>query len=304
MSIPTWVDLNVPVLRALESGETLTVRQIRRRIIEDLQMTPEQINATHPSGQPVFVGRVSWSLSYLNRIDAINSPKRAHYEIAPLGKALLLKYPDRISEAVIRENAKPDDHWWKNRGKSKAEIIDETHDDHSESEKDPTEQIETGVQRIEEGVNSELLSRLLERDPEFFEDAVMALLLKMGYGGIHGSGRSTPRGKDGGIDGIINQDALGLHKVYIQAKRYNPENAVGRPIVQAFIGALSGTPGGGIFITTGRFSREARDFITRVNTPIVLVDGQELAELMIQHRVGVEVKQTFEIVGIDEDFFE
>ena len=157
---------------------------------------------------------------------------------------------------------------------------------------DPTEQVEQGVARINEEVASELLSRLVEQDPAFFEKAVVELLLAMGYGGVGGRGVTTDLTNDGGIDGVIDQDVLGLSKVYVQAKRYSPRgNSVQRPEVQGFVGALSGKADGGVFITTSRFSAGAVQWARTVPARIILIDGRRLAELMIEYGVGVQVER-------------
>ena len=147
------------------------------------------------------------------------------------------------------------------------------------------------------------MERLQGKDPSFFEHAVIELLLAMGYGGAHGRGTVTRLTHDGRIDGVIDQDALGLNKIYVQAKRYSGTNNVQRPEVQSFVGALTGKADGGLFITSGKFSTGARDYANNVPARIILVDGPRLAELMITYGVGVETKHTYTIVGIDEDFF-
>lgn len=151
----------------------------------------------------------------------------------------------------------------------------------------------------------ELLTRLHGNDPAFFEQAVLDLLIAMGYGGTDGAATRTQLSNDNGIDGIIDQDALGLSRVYIQAKRYAPDSSVGRPDIQGFVGALHGAQANqGVFITTGRFSSGAKAYADSVATRAVLIDGERLARLMIRYGVGVQVKRTIQIVEIDEDFFE
>jgi restriction system protein len=144
---------------------------------------------------------------------------------------------------------------------------------------------------------------LVQQDSDFFEQAVVDLLLAMGYGGIGGKGLTTSRSHDGGIDGIIDQDVLGLNKVYVQAKRYGVGNAVGRPDVQGFVGALTGKADGGLFITTSRFSPQAIEWADGIPSRIILIDGKRLTELMIEYGVGVQVQHTYRVVEIDEDFF-
>lgn len=303
MNLPSWEDFNVPVLATLLDGELLPIRELRQRVADDVGLTDEQRAIAMASGQLAYESRISWAASYLNRVDALERPQRAHYRITNKGRQLLQDHPNGISEAILREVANPDDQWWVPK-KGTGTIEDDTSPfESSDTSLDPTEQVEQGIARIHEDVGYGLLSRLQEREPEFFERAVVDLLLKMGYGGAHGRGTVTQLSNDGGIDGVIDQDALGLNKVYIQAKRYAPDNAVQRPAVQSFVGALSGKADGGLMITTGKFSKGAVEYARDVPARIILVDGQQLTKLMIRYGVGVEVKQTYSIVGIDEDFF-
>ena len=169
---------------------------------------------------------------------------------------------------------------------------------------DPVEQIEEGLARIHEAVAADLLQRLQGKDPAFFEAAVVKLLVAMGYGGADGTATVTQQSHDGGIDGVIDRDALGLDRAYVQAKRYASENAVQTPAVQAFVGALNGKASNGVFITTGRFSKGAVEYARTAQTRIILIYGQRLTDLMIRYGVGVQNQQTLHIVAVDEDFFE
>lgn len=303
MTLPTWEDFNVPVLRALLDGSLLPIRQIRQKVADTIGLAEEQRAIRMASGQYLYENRIAWAASYLNRVDALERPQRGQYQITEKGRQLLKDHPDRISEAILRQVANPDDQWWVPKKSPGTSTVNSDIEDDTETSLDPTEQVEQGIARIHEDVAYGLLSRLQDREPEFFERAVVELLLKMGYGGAHGRGSVTQLTNDGGIDGVIDQDALGLNRVYIQAKRYSPENAVLRPEVQSFVGALSGKADGGLMITTGRFSKGAVEYARDVPARIILVDGHQLAELMIRYGVGVEVKETYSIVGIDEDFF-
>ncbi len=173
-----------------------------------------------------------------------------------------------------------------------------------ETELDPVEQVSEGIARIQADVAADLLARLHAQAPTFFEKVVVDLLVAMGYGGAEGRATVTQASNDGGIDGVIDQDALGLNRVYVQAKRYALDSSVGRPEVQAFVGALSGRADGGVFITTARFSAGAQEYARTAHSRIILIDGPRLASLMIRYGVGVQVKQTLHIVEVDEDFFE
>lgn len=303
MDVPSWEEFNIWVLRVLRDGETLSLRELRRKVSLRMDLTEDQLTLTLSSGQAVVANRIGWSVSYLTRVDALERPRRGHYRIAVVGRQLLADHVERVTEADLRALAKPGDRWWVTKPKpddaaKNLETVDEV-----DTKLDPIEQVEQGINRIHEEIGHQLLSKLQEREPEFFEEAVVDLLLKMGYGGAHGRGQVTKFTRDGGIDGVIDQDALGLNKVYIQAKRYATDNVVQRPEVQSFAGALRGKADGGVFITTGRFTSGARDYVNTSPDRIILVDGQQLVTLMIRYGVGVEVQQTYTVVEVNEDYF-
>jgi restriction system protein len=298
---PTWEGFCVPVLTVLSDGNTRTLRELRRDVADLVGLTAEQRAETLASGQLRADNRIGWAASYLNRVDGLHRPSRGRYEITDFGRDLLTRHPAGITEGDLKAVAKEGDEWW--TGRSGGDGPAPSPVDDSETVLDPTEQVEQGVGRIHEEVASELLSRLVEQDPAFFEGAVVKLLLAMGYGGVGGRGVTTDLTNDGGIDGVIDQDVLGLSKVYVQAKRYSPQNAVQRPEVQGFVGALSGMADGGVFITTSRFSSGAVEWVRTVPARIILIDGRRLAELMIEYGVGVQVERTYRVVQIDEDFF-
>jgi restriction system protein len=300
-SMPTWEEFNVPVLTVLSDGATRTLRELRRDVAGAVGLTAEQRAETLASGQLRADNRIGWAASYLNRVDALHRPSRGRYEITDFGRELLQQHPDRITENDLKAVAKEGDEWWISRSTFDGEDSEQIED--TATVLDPTEQVEQGVARIHEEVASELLSRLIEQDPAFFEAAVVKLLLAMGYGGVGGRGVTTDLTHDGGIDGVIDQDVLGLSKVYVQAKRYSPNNAVQRPEVQGFVGALSGKADGGVLITTSRFSPGAVEWVRTVPARIILIDGQRLTQLMIEYGVGVQVERTYRVVKIDEDFF-
>lgn len=305
MAAPTWDQYMAPSLRVLLDGEIRRNRQIVEGAGNLLALTDEQRQLTIPSGQLQWVNRGTWALSYLTRARAIERTSRAHYRITDVGRKLLEEHPDRISEKDLRrlsgiENAP---HTWKAFPAPSTMPPPEVAA--VESVLDPQEQIESGITRIHADVADELLTRIHAQEPVFFEQAVLDLIMAMGYGGAEGSATRTQLAGDGGIDGIVDQDALGLSRIYIQAKRYAPDNIVGRPAIQAFVGALAGNQANqGVFITTSRFSMDARTYAESVPSRVVLIDGERLTRLMIRYGVGVQVKRSIQIVEIDEDFFE
>lgn len=302
-ALPTWNDFAIPVLQCLEDGSTLSKREIIDGVVLATGLADDQLGLTLPStGERVADNRIGWAISYLKRVQALDRPSRGHYMITDRGRLLLTERSAGLSESDFRELALPGDEWWikKRSVGGKSAVISESESDRL----DPREQVEQGIARIHADVAADLLSRLQQHEPAFFERAVVKLLVAMGYGGAEGRATVTPISGDGGIDGVIDRDALGLDRVYVQAKRYADDNPVGRPDIQRFVGALSGKASTGVFITTGRFSPAAVQYAEGAHTRVILIDGIRLADLMIRYGVGVQAKQVLAIVDIDEDFFE
>lgn len=304
MSVPTWDQYMAPSLRVLSDGEVHRTRHIVEASADLLGLTNEQRQIFIPSGQEQYRNRGNWALSYLARVGATERPTRGHHRITEIGRKLLADHPEGITEKHLRalsgdENAP---HTWKAfppKTPQTAAVVDE------DSVLEPEEQIASGLARINDDIADQLLTRIRAQEPVFFEQAVLDLLIAMGYGGAEGSATRTQLSSDGGIDGIVDQDALGLSRIYVQAKRYAADNIVGRPAIQAFVGALAGNQANqGVFITTSRYSTEAVSYAEQVPTRIVLIDGDRLARLMIRYGVGVQIKRTVQIVEVDEDFFE
>ena len=303
MTMPTWDGFMTPLLHVMDDGVERSLREIRAMTGAAAELTDFEMAEQLPSGQLTADNRIGWAASFLTRIDALERPRRGYYVITSLGKKLLADHPGGILESDIREFAKPDDKWWlakrtTSRADTEAVLIE------ADTSADPIEQIEQGIERIRGEVAATLRERLLANDPGFFETAVVRLLVAMGFGGADGRATVTQQSNDEGIDGIIDQDALGLNRVYIQAKRYAPDRTVGRPDLQAFVGALSGKADGGVFITTARFSNEARRYADGVPTRLILIDGTRLTNLMIRYGVGVQIRDSYDVVEVDEDFFE
>jgi restriction system protein len=302
--MPTWDEFMVPVLRVLADGGVRALREIRDATTAAVGLSDDQLAEESASGYSKATNRIGWAASYLSRVGALDRPARGRYVITDIGRRLLVTHSEGITEPALRALARDGDQWWvaKKSNTNPVPVIDDVV---TTSPLDPVEQIEEGIARINADVVADLLTRLHQRDPGFFEQAVLDLLMGMGYGGTEGRATRTQLSHDGGIDGIVDQDALGLSRIYVQAKRYALDATVGRPEVQAFVGALHGNQANqGVFITTGRFSSGARDYAGSVPTRVVLIDGQRLTALMIRYGVGVQVRQTVHIVEVDEDFFE
>nr|WP_200955918.1 restriction endonuclease [Oerskovia sp. Root918] len=301
--IPSWDECMIPVLRALGDQASRQRREVFELAADELGLAPEQRLEAGTASEAKYQNRVGWALSYLDRVGAVERPSRGIYRITVLGQTLAAKFPAGITEKELREYARDGDSWWVRKPSSKS-VVDGavTVED---TVLDPYEQIEVGVGRIHSDVGSELIKRLHAQDPSFFEQAVLDLLMAMGYGGAEGKATRTQLSNDGGIDGVIDQDALGLARIYVQAKRYAPDSSIDRPTIQAFVGALAGNSASqGVFITTARYTQGARAFAESVAARVVLIEGDRLARLMIKYGVGVQVKQTYDVVEIDEDFFE
>lgn len=305
MSAPKWDQYMIPSLRVLADGEVRRTREVVAAAADLLGVTAEQRAILIPSGQEQWVNRGNWALSYLARAGAVERPSRGRYRIAEIGRKLLIEHSEGMTEKDLR-NVPGYESPRTNRNAVKAPPIVEAEEVATEETAlDPDEQIAAGVSRITASVADELLSRIQGHEPEFFEQAVLDLLMAMGYGGAEGSASRTQLSRDGGIDGIIDQDALGLSRIYVQAKRYASDNTVGRPAIQEFVGALAGNAANqGVFITTSRFTADAQRYAEQVPTRVVLVDGERLTRLMIRYGVGVQIKHTIQIVEVDEDFFE
>lgn len=305
MAVPTWDEYMAPSLRVVLDGEVHRGRSIVEGAVELLGLTDEQLKITIPSGQEQWVNRGNWALSYLARAGALERTRRAHYRITETGRQLLKEHPDGITERHLRalsgnETAPNTFKAFPRPDGPEAAPVPE-----ADTALDPQEQIEWGIARIHADVADQLLTRIHAQEPVFFEQAVLDLLIAMGYGGAEGKATRTQLSNDGGIDGVVDQDALGLSRIYVQAKRYALDGNVCRPEIQAFVGALHGQQANqGVFITTSRFSSGARQYADSVPTRVVLIDGPRLAALMIRYGVGVQVSRTVKIVEVDEDFFE
>ncbi len=305
--MPTWDQFMAPVLTVMSDGAVRGIREIRTAAAHAERLTEAQLDEVLSSGQRKAENRIGWAVSYLTRVGALQRPTRGQYSITDGGRQLLAAHPHGITELDLRLLVRAGDEWWTQKGSSTRPLADahDLADNEVVATLDPVEQIEQGIARIQADIAADLLTRLHAQDPSFFEQAVLDLLIAMGYGGAEGRATRTQLTNDGGIDGVVDQDALGLSRIYVQAKRYNLDAVVGRPEIQAFVGALHGNQAGqGVFITTGRFTAGAQEYAKSVPTRIVLIDGARLAALMIRYGVGVQVKRTVHIVEVDEDFFE
>jgi restriction system protein len=301
--IPGWEAFILPTLSVMNDGVTRTRRDIHPLVAEKVGLTDGQRTRALASGQVVYANRIGWGLSLLTKVGALARPVKGSYAMTDAGRWLLARSPEGLSNRQVQDLGEDEQSPLRPYVASVSKRTTPDESDSLTSALTPTELIQEGMKRIHEEVAGELLDRLLEREPEFFEEAVVKLLLAMGYGGTNGRGTVTSLRNDGGIDGVIDQDILGLSRVYVQAKRYSATNGVQRPDIQAFVGALSGKADAGVFITTSRFSEGAVAYTHTIPTRVVLIDGERLANLMIQYGVGVQTTDSHHVVEVDEDLF-
>jgi restriction system protein len=303
VGVPDYESLMRPTLLALSDGGQHTRGQLKDAVAVATGMTEADLAEMLPSGKAtVFGSRVGWALTYMSQAGLAARPKRGVYVITDRGREVLNSYPERIDAKLLEQF--PEFVEFKERRNEKGEappavVLP------SVSTLSPTEAIERLVIEADDAVASELLDRVLGQSPAFLERLALRLLRAMGYGGREALLTHTGKPGDGGLDGVIRQDALGLDLVGVQAKRYDRDAAVQRPEMQAFVGALQGAQTSrGVFVTTGRFSSGARLFAEQVAMRLVLIDGTELTRLMVRYNVGVAVRERYELKAVDDDFFE
>ena len=290
-----------PLLDCASDGKEHASRGIVERLAVRFGLTDVERKQLLPSGnQEVFVNRVAWAKTHLKMAGLLDSPKRGYLNITPLGLNVLSEFPERIDLKVLRQQPG----YLEARGGTKSETQSKASSQDVEASQTPEEQIELASLALRNSLGSEILSKLRVSSPSFFENLVVELLVAMGYGGTRkDAGQAIGRSGDEGIDGIIKEDRLGLDTIYIQAKRWL--QTVGRPEIQKFAGALQGFRAKkGIFITTSDFSREAIEYASRIDSRIVLIDGEMLWNLMIDFGIGVSKIATYEIKKIDNDYFD
>lgn len=286
--------------------EQASMPQIRSWVAKDLAMTDSEMSALLPSGrQPRFHNRVNWALIYLRAAGLTRRVRRGVYAITPQGREVVSGHPHDIDVEFLKQFPSFVS-WLEGNGEHEESPTSATTSAVSDTDSEtPEEQIDAGYRTYRQAVEAELINQILDSSPKFFEELVVELLVAMGYGGSRDdAGRALGGSGDGGVDGIIKEDRLGLDAVFIQAKRWDPGRSVSRPDVQAFAGSLEGERARkGVFITTSSFTREAHDYVKRIEKKIVLIDGKLLASLMFDYGVGVRTKQVYEIKELDDDYF-
>jgi len=304
--IPTYEEAMPAVLAVLAGGSAKHRRTIADEVADHLQLTQEQREQQYGSQRTTLIrGRTGWALTYLKQAGCVTSPRRGWYQITDRGRAAAASPGETINRKFLERF--PEFQEFMSRSRGAASPDGETQEETVASPiagLAPDEALEQAYRTLRAEIEQELIETVKAASPDFFERLVVDLLVRMGYGGNReDAGRAVGRSGDGGIDGVIDEDRLGLDVIYLQAKRW--ENVVGRPEIQRFAGALQAQRARkGIFLTTSHFTKEAEDYVTRIDSRIILIDGLRLASLMFEFEVGVTPRSTYTVKGIDGDYFE
>ena len=309
MAIPDYQTLMLPVLKLIAGG-----RQNISECLPDIRrmydISEDEAAELVPSGRKtVLANRAHWARSYLSKAGLLSSPKRNVHEATEAGRRLLAQNPERIDNKLLSD-FEGFEQWRVGGDPREGDVVGEpplsAPAPDTASIDTPEDRMRTAYAELTDALADALLETTLQISPQRFEQLVVQLLIAMGYGkGDPARGKAVGRSGDGGIDGIVNEDALGLDAVYIQAKRHAPENKVSRPDLQAFVGAMTGEGATkGVFFTTSAFTAGAVDYVRMVQQRIVLIDGPRLVRLMIEHGVGVRPQQTYVVMGLDEAAFD
>ncbi len=299
MAIPGYQDLMLPLLKLLGDKEEWSLRQSIDTLAKEFGLLEKEKKELLPSGQqPVFDNRVGWARTYMKKAGLLESTRRGYFRIAERGLEVLKQKPSAINDKFLKRYPE-----FVEFQTPKPKPI-KPPPEKTTTPKTPKELIEEGYQKMRQNLAQELLSQVKQSSPDFFERLVVELLVKMGYGGsIKDAGNAIGKSGDEGIDGIIKEDRLGLDIIYVQAKRWT--NPVGRDEVQKFVGALEGKRAKkGVFLTTSTFTTHALKFTQQINAKVILIDGEQIAQYMIDFDVGVSRETLYEIKKIDLDFFE
>jgi restriction system protein len=300
MSIPDFQTIMLPLLRITGDGKEYSVRDFVDQLAKTFALSEQELEELIPSGtQTIFYNRVGWARTYLSKSGLLEMTYRPYYRITERGKEVLVQKPERIDMKFLRKFPEFV-HFKEVESAHKPKVIIPA----KEGSKTPEEILEDAYQEVSDRLADEILDSVMSCSPAFFERLVVELLVKMGYGGSQrDAARAVGQTGDGGIDGIIDEDRLGLDTIYIQAKRWK-DPVVGRPEIQKFVGALAGKHAKrGIFITTSSFTTDASEYAAEIDTKVILIDGKKLADFMIEYNIGVTEVSSYQIKRIDSDYF-
>jgi restriction system protein len=303
MTIPDYQSCMLPLLRFAADGQEHQIKDAALKLADEFRLSQEELSEFLPSGQqPVFINRIGWARTYLKKAGLLQNPRRSYFQITPRGHTVLKENPPELNVKFLERFPEFQEFKSARKEDSSDESLVQTEAESAPAQT-PHEALEIAYERLRSELAVEILQTLKAADPALFENIVVELLVKMGYGGSRkDAGKAIGRSGDEGIDGIIKEDHLGLDNIYVQAKRW--EGTVGRPEIQKFAGALQGQRARkGIFITTSEFSKDANDYVSRIDSKIVLIDGKSLARLMIDFGVGVATVAAYEVKKLDSDYF-
>lgn len=304
MAIPDYQKLMLPVLTIATEGET-RVPIAAGKVADALGLSDEEREEMLPSGkQRLLHNRIHWAKFYMTKAGLIDAPKRGVFVASAAGRALLETKPQQIDVETLKSYPAFVEFYGATAESASPSEVPAT-EASTTSSITPEEQIDAAHSVLTSALKEDLLSRILEQTPSFFERVIVDLLVAMGYGGSHeNAAMRLGKSGDGGIDGVVDEDRLGLDRIYVQAKRYAPHVGVGRPEIQGFVGSLVGLGATkGVFVTTSSFSAPALEFARGLQQRVILIDGARLTELMIEFGVGVRVSRVVEVKRLDEDFF-
>ena len=302
--VPKFEDFFLPCLKCLSDGNIYTQESLRKYVVDYFRLSGEDVNALIQSGKKTQIAdRVSWTVSYFMQARLIDTPKRGNYKINQSGRTFLSEHKNGFNKNDLLQI--PSFASFATRRNADVENVSQKHSNAVQKEDTPTDLIADAYNQINNSLVQDLLSKVLELSPVFFERLVVELLVKMGYGGSFEDAASvTQYSRDDGVDGVIKEDKLGFDTIYIQAKRYDSKNIVGSKDVRDFIGALNIKHASkGVFITTSTFSDNAKKSVSAIESKIVLIDGQQLCRYMIEYNLGVSIQQVYEIKQLDNDYF-
>jgi restriction system protein len=300
MAIPDYQTLMLPLLKLANDEKVISLRDTTDKLAKEFNLTEDELTELLPSARKTrFYDRVGWAGTYLKKAGLLSSTERGKYQITNRGLDVLKNPPERITDKFLEQFEEFLEFTEKRKNESDG-LTTTIKNDVSQT---PEEAIESAYLSIRQSLSDEILQTVKNCSPAFFETLVIDVLVKMGYGGTRkDAGKAIGKSGDGGIDGIINEDRLGLDVIYIQAKKW--ENSVGRPEIQKFAGALQGQRAKkGIFITTSEFTKEAKEFASNIESKIILIDGETLTQLMIDYNIGVNPIASYELKRIDSDYF-
>lgn len=296
MAIPKYYEMHKPFLAFLKDGQPHTLKELKTLVSKYFALSENDLSELLPSGrQTLFANRIGWASTYLKKAGLIESPTRATFVITNEGKDVLQDDPSIIDDSYLTKYKSFREF------KSSPPKGDLTSKTNTSDNSTPDDTFEDAFKKINQSLADELLGEVMKLSPTVFEQMVLDLMSKMGYGTFENATKATTVSGDEGIDGIIMEDKLGFDLIYIQAKRWNEDRPVGRPEVQAFVGAIAGKGGKGLFVTTSKFTKQAIDYAKHQH--IILMDGNKLTKYMIENNFGVSVKRTFEIKAVDTDLF-